>query len=222
MSHLYIKCKVNPEADDFIDRFKKLHPDLGAEITLDKVSEQSLFTYIVLTYDVESPYVIKFSDWAQRRRETAKASKMPMRDNRYHPEAEDIILGHNPQTNRMIARYLFLQNDIDFIKYQSYQALYYTQVKLSLEADYDNPAHYDKLKENIEKLSENIRMLQNAIFHGDETKELKKSLYDFVARISLDIRPEHRADKIEKGEDVVDDNPYINYTPRKLTFADDE
>ena len=145
-----------------------------------------------------------------------------MKGTRYLEEAEDIILGKNPVTNRVIARYLFLQNDVDFIKYQTYQALYYQQVKQSLGANFDNPGHYDKLKENIDNLSTDIKSLQTAIFHGDETKEMKMALYDFVAKISLDIRPEDIAERKLKGEDLVDDEPYPRYQVDKMTFLNDE
>ena len=219
---LFSKCKVNPGEEGFVEKFKSLHPDFMEPLELQEVKEKNFFAYVVATYDIESPFVIKYGDWAQRRRETAKAAGLPMRGTRYLEEAEDIILGKNPVTNRIIARYLFLQNDIDFIKYQTYQALYYQQVKLSLGADFDNPGHYDKLKENIDKLSTDIKSLQTAIFHGDETKEMKMALYDFVAKISLDIRPEDIAERKLKGEDVVDDGPYPGYVTGKMTFIGDE
>ena len=64
--------------------------------------------------------------------------------------------------------------------------------------------------------------MQTAIFHGDESKEMKMALYDFVAKISLDIRPEDIAERKLKGEDVVDDEPYPGYTTGKMTFIGDE
>ena len=60
----YSKCKVDPSAPDFVDRFKQLHPDLSADFLLKKVSEKSLFTFIVLTYDMNSPFVEKYKDKA--------------------------------------------------------------------------------------------------------------------------------------------------------------
>lgn len=223
MSHLYIKCKVNPEDEDFVEKFQSLHPDFTNDFFLDKkITLYSLFKYIVLTFDVESPYVIKYSDWAQRRRLTAKECGFPMKGMHYLPEAESIILGKKQSTNRIILRYCFLQNDIDFIKHFSYQNMLYTQLKMVMDESIEKPADYDKLKKNIDDLTHELRGLENAIFHGDESKLLRSALYDFTARISLDIRPEDRADKIEEGEEVVDDVPYTNYEKKKMTFADDE
>ena len=77
-------------------------------------------------------------------------------------------------------------------------------------------------EKNIDKLSTDIKSLQTAIFHGDESKEMKMALYDFVAKISLDIRPEDIADKKLKGEEIVDDEPYPGYDKDKMTFLGDE
>jgi hypothetical protein len=219
----YGKCKADPESPDFVKQFEDLHPDFKEELYLDKTSRRSVFAYIVFTYDIESPFVIRYKDWATRRMQTARKCGFPKNGNEYHPEVESIILGKKPRVNTIVLRYLFLQNDIDFMQYQSYQAMYYRQVKNSLEADYENPSHYDKLKKNIDSLSKELKGLQTAIFHGDETKDMRKALYDFASKITLDFRPEHRAARVEKGEKAIDDSPYPkDYEPKKLTFNNDE
>ncbi len=220
---LYVKCKADPVGDNFVENFKNLHPDFRKDLSFVKVNERSFFTYVVLTYDIESPFVIRFRDWAQRRRETAKLCRFPEEGGRYTDEVEEIILGQNNATNKIILRYLFIQADLDFINYQTYQALFYRQTIAAMNTSFDNPAHYDKIKNNIDTLTMDIKSLQTAIFHGDETKEMKRALYDFVGQMSLDIRPEDIAERKLKGEELVDETPYpTDYKVDKLTFADDE
>lgn len=220
---LYAKCKADPTDADFVNKFKSLHPDFREDLSFSEVSEKSFFAYVVLTYDIESPYVIKYRDWAQRRREAAKRCNFPKKGDRYTDEVESFIFGFNKKTNKIILRYLFIQSDLDFINYQSYQSLYYRQSQAAIDLTFDNPAHYDKLKQNIDALTADMKALQTAIFHGDETKEMKKAFYDFVSNLSLDIRPEDIAEKKGNGEEIVDEKPYPeNYKVTPLKFAGDE
>jgi hypothetical protein len=219
----YSKCKIDPSAPDFEDRFKQLHPDFREDLFLDKVSEKSLFTYIVLTYDINSPFVEKYKDWALRRRETAKASGFKVHKGKYTGGAEDIILGRNRAANKAIVRYLFLQNDLEFVKFQGYQALYYNQVVESMSSSNIKPNEAAKLRSNIDELSGEIKLLQKNIFSGNETKDMLMALYDFVANITYDFRPEQIAERKDKGEEVVDDSPYgKKYKTDTLNFIDDK
>jgi hypothetical protein len=219
----YSKCKVDPSTDDFVDRFKQLHPDFEEFLLLSEVSERSLFTYIVLTYDINSPFVEKYKDWALRRRETAKASKFKIIKGAYVKEAESIIIGATPSINRIIVRYLFLQSDLEFVKFQSYQSLYYRQVVESMSSASIKPGDATKLRQNIEELSGEIKILQKSIFSGNESKNMLMALYDFVANLTYDFRPEQIADKKQEGEEVTEENPYgKKYKPDKLEFVDDE
>ena len=220
----YSKCKVDPSASGFVDRFKGLHPDLEKNLFLTEVSEKSLFTYIVLTYDMNSPFVEKYKDWALRRRETAKASEFKIYRGKYQEEAEGIILGKSASVNRIIVRYLFLQNDLEFAKFQGYQALYYNQIVESMNASNIKPNDAAKLRSNIDDLSGEIKTLQKNIFSGNETRDMLRSLYDFISNISYDFRPEQIAEKKDTGEDVVDDPPYgkKQRMTERLTFVNDK
>jgi hypothetical protein len=215
---------IDPSTVGFIGRIRELHPDFEDAPAFQRIKPYQLFEYIILTYDKESPFVIKYNDWMQRRREVVKAVGFKTRKGKYSREVEKLILGGYPQINQMIVRYLFLQNDIEFIKFNSYQAMYFRQVKESIEKDFAQPGHYDKLKKNIDILSVEIRSIEKMIFHGEEkSEELKKELYNFVSKISYDFKPEDIAEKKQDGEDIVDEKPYPDeYTPDELKFIGDE
>jgi len=219
----YFKCKVDPDADNFVEKLKSLHPGFQEDFGLVNVSPESFLKYVVLTYDIESPFVIKYKDWAQRRQMTARECNFPRIGDKYIAEVENIILGYNPIANKIILTYLFLLNDLVFSQYQSYQALYYRQIKASLEQNYDNPGHYEKLKKNISDLAKELKSLETAVFHGDETRELRRALYDYASKLSLDFRPEQIARRKEENEPEVDHSPYPkDYKPEDLSFVDDK
>ncbi|MBN2661573.1 MAG: hypothetical protein JXR54_09930 [Tannerellaceae bacterium] len=219
----YGKCKVDPDSSDFVKNFEDLHPDFKEDLYLEKTSRNSVFRYIVLMYDTESPYVIKYKDITTRRMQAARNCNFPRSGVEYQSEVERLVLGKNSRVNKMALRYMFLQSDIDFLQYQSYQIMYYKQLKNTIDGDYDDPSKYTKLKANLDSLSGELKKLQTAIFHGDESKDMKKALYDFASKINLDFRPEHRASRVEKGKDAVDESPYPkDYEVEKLTFNNDE
>ena len=219
----YSKCKVDPSAFDFVDRFKQLHPDFQEDLELKEVTESSLFAYIVLTYDIYSPFVEKYKIWAHRRRETAKAAGFKIYGGKYLKEAENIIVGRSDVVNKIIVRYLFLQNDLEFIKFQSYQSLYFKQVEASMSIRTLTPSELKTLKGNIDVLSSEIKDLQKLIFSGNESKNLLMAIYDFAANITYDFRPEDVAEKKETEEDVVNENPYKKgYKPDNLVYLDDK
>ena len=218
----YSKCKVDPSAHDFVDRFKQLHPDFQVDLELKEVKESSLFTYVVLTYDIYSPYVERYKNWAHRRRETARASGFKVNGTKYLKEAEEIIVGRSDVVNKIIVRYLFLQNDLEFIKFQSYQSLYFRQIEASMSTRTLTPSELKTLKGNIDALSSEIKDLQKLIFSGDESKNLLMAIYDFAANITYDFRPEDIAEKKESEEEIVNENPYKRYKPDDLVYLDDK
>ena len=213
---------IDPDKPGFVKELEGLHPDFREELFV-KIPKDVVFKYIIITYDVESPYVIKYNDWATRRREAAKAAGFPKNGKHYTDESEKIILGKVSTVNTVLLRYIFLQNDIDFIKYLTKQVAYSRQVRLSIEQLYEDPRKYDQLQNNIDKLSDEIKLLRKSIFHGDETRDLMKSLYDFTQKISLNFRPEDVANKKENGEDIVDNKPYPDgYDVDEMKFLGDE
>jgi len=218
-------CLADPTKNSFVGDFELLHEDLRGKGTVESVSLVSLYKYIVATYDKESPFVVKYKDWSQRRKVTAKYAgfQIDKETGRYKKEAERIILGLNGNVTAIVIRYLFLQNDVDFINLAGYQALYFKQMKAAFDMNYENPASYEKLQKNISYLSEIIKSIQRLIFRGDETNEYRMRLYEFANRISLDITPEDIAMKKESGENIVDFKPYEEgYEIEKLGFIGDE
>lgn len=222
MEEIFNDCLIDLNEAGIVGKFRELSPELDKPFGLEQVSEQSLVKYIVATFDINSPFVSRYSDWGQRRMETGRYAEFPMVGQEFKEEAENIIFGQNDRVNHMIIWYLFIQNDIDFIQFQAYQSMFYKQIKASISADYDKPSDFDKLKNNIDVLTKEIKELQKVIFRGEESLGLRKKLYNFINEISVNFSPEDRAERLNNGEPVVDEEPYPGYMPDDLKFLDDE
>ena len=116
----FSRCLADPNSGSFVAAFEKLHEDFSGGIVLKAMPLESFYKYIVCAYDKESPIATSVREWAQCRRDSAKEANFPISGKRYSKEAEDIILGNNIDANHFIARYLFLQNDVDFINLRAH------------------------------------------------------------------------------------------------------
>lgn len=222
MDGLFDNCLVDIEGEDFVEQFRSLHRDLNVSFGVNGISDESIIKYIVASYDISSPFVVQYSDWAQRRRETGIFAQFPTKGREWIEEAENIVRGRNQEVNQVAIRYMFLQNNLEFIQLMSYQKMLEDQVHALHGGSYGKPSEYDKLKQNIDNLTKDIKQLQRYVFSGEEWKEWRNALYNFVSVIRTDISPEDVADKLQKGEPVVDDVPYPNYEPEELRFIDDK
>ena len=62
--------------------------------------------------------------------------------------------------------------------------------------------------------------MEKKIFGGDEVSLMRKALYLSSRKVGLNIRMEDIVERLEKGDDLADFNPYgNNYKPNKLTYA---
>lgn len=215
-------CLVDIEGEDIVGKFKALHPKLNRPFELKMVSDESVVKYIVAMYDISSPFVRQYFDLRERRNHVAKYADFPKKGGHYIEEVEDIVAGKNSIANDLIVRYMFCQADIDFIQLQTYQHMYYDQVKATVGNAFEKPGDFEKLKKNIDSLTSDIKRLQRSVFEGNEIKNLRNWLYNFVENISTDFRPEDRAERLQNGEEVVDHNPYGDYQPNELKFLGDE
>lgn len=222
MEKSFADCLVDIGVADFVKKFRSLHNDLDLEFGVSGISDKSIIKYIVSTYDMNSPFVIDFVNYAQRRKQTTKFANFPTEGNRWTLEADKIIMGNNLVVNRVVVRYLFLQGNLHFIRLNLYQALLFKQSIMIVQGGGDKPGDLEKLEKNVDGLTEKIEMLQKMVFHGDETDEYRKALYSFAENIRTDITPEDRADKLLKGEPIVDDVPFPGYEVEQMHFLDDE
>ncbi len=222
MDRKFRNCLIDLDGEGIVGKFKALHSELNRPFGLKKISESSLVRYIVAAYDKNSPYMQQHFDLVQRRRYSAKYAQFPVEEDQYVEEAEEILEGKNDVVNDLITRYLFCQHDLEFINLQAYQNMHFVQTRIAMGHLLDKPSDFDKLKSNIEALSNDIQEKRALVSNNEESDTLLRRIYGFAESISTDFRPEDRAKRVEQGEPVVDENPYGDYEPSSLRFLDDE
>jgi hypothetical protein len=169
-------------------------------------------------YDPASELRRNVSNLAQRKTLAALASGFSLdADNKFPKEIEDVLVGVDANVARMIAEYCYLSHGLDFIVYTSYNRIFTEVIAMSFKQDKakDSIALIGKLKSEIEEV-------ERKIFGGDEVLLMRKALYLSSKKMSLGLQMEDIIDRIEKGENLDDLNPYPNnYTTAPLKFVGD-
>lgn len=215
------------QAPDSISReFRELHEDLGYFCVHrhDKLAVSTLviIKYIVSCYDKESEVSYQFrSRWPERKREAAKVSGLTECGEEI--DARKILFGKNDVINRIIARYISLQFDKDFMEYVVLQEMLMNATSQALGYNFDNPSQASKARQNISDLKKDLELLDEKMLLGGDVKELERSLAKNITKMTVsDLRPEKIVTRIENGEPVVDEAPYGDYVPDVKEFLGDE
>lgn len=174
--------------------------------------------YIVLMYDINTEMNNVFPDYNTRKRECAiLAGFIIEENNKFDEDVEDFLIGKNEAINDMIARYIRLFNNPDYIAYVSYWSMLaheilasLTTTKLTKEGAVveKDSADYRYTLNNIDDLTKKINNLSKSIFRGDDSAALRKALYKSMERERLALRPESIADMTDKGEVKLKTDPY--------------
>ena len=175
------------------------------------------FELIVLLYSVNSPLIV--------RHDTAKAEAAEyfgyrVVDNEIKDKIVDSMLhGEDPFFNDMIVAYCRLQKNAKFSKMVAYMDSLYANITALRNGGTDK----EKTKEimlNIDKLEKDVDSMVSEFLNYDNNLGLKDKVFDEIENMSLGIRPEEIAEKLEAGEDPVGISPYGKDYDFKDTFGD--
>ena len=226
----YSKCLIDLSVDEkqVLDDFSGLHDDLAALVRSreDGTSIPILLIvkFIVLCYDKESPLREAHKKrWTIRKKTAATDSGLMDFRKKSRSEVDAILYGRNAAVNKAIVRYLSLLYDRDFMAYAVYAELLVKQYEELIQFKFDNPSHASKAKSNVESLQKDLTDLEEKIFGGGDVKTLSQTLDQEARAYAVsELRPENIVSKLEKGEPVVDDNPYgTDYFPDEMRFIGD-
>jgi hypothetical protein len=207
------KFYANPKSKNFVEQLEKASEVFKVE--LKNVNKKKFLTYAVLMYDLSSEARRNISQLNQRKFICAVAAGFQLgADNKFSPEVEDALCGANLDAARMCAEYCLLSQSADYVSYTWYIRVFMESISQSQQkSKKDDVALIGKLREEITKL-------ESKIYGGDEVQEMRRSLYLSSKSVSLNLQMEDIIDRIAKGEDLEDFNPYPqNYKPGKLTYA---
>lgn len=170
-----------------------------------------IIRYIILMYDIgNSEIQSMYPEYMTRKRECALMAGFKMKEYRFSTDVEDILVCNNPDTNKMIIRYVRLFNNPDYVAYVSYWEMLVSEMLASMETS--DSKVLKVIRDNISKLREELNQLSDNIFRGDSTHMLRKALYAEMESEKLHLRPEHIAKQIKEGDLKLEIDPYYAST----------
>lgn len=219
----HLDCKqmmFNPQEEGFTKSFRDLVPNIKLR-DFKPIRDVHLFRYIVLMYDPKSPMVRDVSDYWQRKLECVEAAGFRVKaDGSIEKPTEEFLLGQNQVVIDCIIDFLA------YVKAPTWSALIFMyEMLLKYTNDSFSPSGKDSTKvEEVYKISQRIQDLTTTFLGeqmAEETNKFKKRLMYRVEEKRLGIRPEDFAERLAKGDELLDGNPYGNWVPTKIKFHGD-
>lgn len=188
-----------------------------------KYLRKSIFSWIVLMYDVNSPIRLETSDYYEQKAICAKIVGFNTNsDNEYSKNIESILLGKDQETNNLIVDYIISFSSPEYTQLKMFIIMQRHIMKSLLRGSF-NP----KTSDMITSTSEKIESLTRLVYHsGDriEIEEARRALYKKAGEDINKLKPEAIAEMLDNnGELPAEWSIYgDDYTPDDLKFEGDD
>jgi hypothetical protein len=184
---------------------------------------KSIFRFIVMMYDIESPLRKLHPNINHRRREAAQLSGFLLNTAKEFPKnVEKAILGEDKRVTPMIVAYILRLGIPELLAMEACMSQYIgiTEKMLQKEADKGEIDQHRKLLADLKTYEEEV-------FRGKEAIEIRRALYQGMESARKAPKPEDVARRLRANpKDTLDDfNPYgygMDYKVDKLTYIGDE
>lgn len=154
-----------------------------------KIPINNILKYLILMYDVQSPMHKETKEYYQRKRECARASELPVKDDgKWRDDAVAILVGEDEWFNSLVVRYLSLLALPEYTQLIVYLELLARRTRKIFDGDDDDKTHVV-----ISALTDTIKKLTNKIFGSGETDEIqqaRRALYEQAEDDRVRMRPE--------------------------------
>jgi hypothetical protein len=183
---------------------KIFHQFIGdAEIeALKGVTMNILVRVLLVTYDPNSPLVVRIQDVKQRKIEAFKLfNTKTYKDGRFSSDVDDVILGKNPKFNRMVLQFLKAIDSMAYCSMTFYLESYYDLLGQLQSQQGKDLAQILIL---IEKIETQVKRKSREVFANDE------NLVNYVASESIyeqaeALTPEFFAKKFKLMKETAND-----------------
>lgn len=197
---LYDPIKKNYED---LERYPEFKEKIGS------LKKEKIITYIIAVYDMKSPLKREIPDWVKRKKEGMIFAGYNLdKKNNFPKSIEDVVLNLNEKVNKMIIRYIKLFNSPDYTELVTYHHIFNKMCEVSLSGMLDKP------KENLQVIRDTsnfLREKEKIVFGGEETIDLKKSLYEDIDSEMNNVQVENIAQLLSGGDDLSSFSPYEGY-----------
>jgi len=169
-------------------------------------------------YDLNSEIRRNFKDYNNRKFEAAKIAGFEVEEGRFKKDVENTLLGEDENFNKAVIQmvYYSFNNDYKLLfileeQYNKSMSEYSSKI-----VDFD-----EKSRKLLTTMKEQIEEIENKIFGGGETINLRKALYSGIDSTRSRL-PRKENELIEFEENgLIDYSPYGSYQPSKLKFVGD-
>ena len=196
----YSRCLYDPFGKDTVQKLEQ-YPEFQFECE----DKAKVIAYLILMYDIASSEVRTYSDRLYERKKFAaiKAGFKLDKDGKFDEEIEKIIIGENDAFNDAVIRYVRMFGLPDLPRHTAYNEM--LDKELAAAHKETDPKIRKVIRENIDELSKEIEAIERKIFTGEETENVRKSLYRLMEKQKLGLRPEDMAVAIEEKKIRVPD-----------------
>lgn len=154
-----------------------------------------IIKWIVYVYDKGSPYRDKYKNLTQRKVQAMMDVGYDLQEEsqRFIPDIEDVLMGHNHYVNAMIIAYIKLHCDAEYSHLLLLESMYFTIYGQVLSGITQKIGELEKTKEAYSQAIDIVLM-------NDKNKGLVAELYKSINSDKIKLRPEDMAKAIkEKG-----------------------
>jgi hypothetical protein len=192
--------KYNPNYKKSIKQLQEDHTEFSLLVyeNLKLVPyHEDILRYIILVYDVRSPLWQITKDHNEKKvKAMLMAGMMANEDGRFdQPLQESLLYGSDAHISSMIVKYVYLFNNIDYV-----ELVGMLQINFQILKDIMNGKALKESHKQLEQTSARIKQLTKDVFGGEETKDIKEKLYEYLNMSRLNFRPEHIAQRLSRGE----------------------
>ena len=207
----------NPTDPKSLQKLREEHAEFQAHVK--GLDSDQILKYIIYAYDKESELRDEFPNIHQRKAQAALLAGFKLKKNRFPELIEEILLGKNRIVNIMVVKYILLSsNNTDLLSLEIYQSMFIKQSIQTLETVADAKTYKDVLA-NTETLRKKIGELTNNIFAGEDVAAIKRELYGQLEQRRAAVRPEDIAERIEKGEEPIEEEIYGDWKPEPIKLV---
>jgi len=188
----------DPTKDVSLEKLKSNHVDFQADLGDLNKQRKKLIRFIILQYDLNTPLRLEYNDYFKRKANAALLAgfKRNKQSGKFKESVADAMVGKNDAVNGMIIRYLMNFYNEDYL-----QLILYWEYLGQLGRNMLNDLSPQKINV-IDNMRKAISSLTEKIFGGDESVELKQSLYRALDMEKNNLHPDNIARDLKDNSDL--------------------
>jgi len=158
-----------------------------------------IIDYMIIMYDHNNAEFRRLhTDYYTRKREAAILAKLPTgKDGKFPEQIEEVLTGLNDDFNTALVRYLMMFGLPDYPQLVALKELQAQELKAAFSPSEAKDRKI--MRDNLDKITNDIAIIEDKIYYGTETENVRKALYRYMEANRLALRPEHIAEATRSG-----------------------